>query len=203
MRLNRRQMRTWLFHPIIFYPLVAVLAALVIAISVRPQSWPRAPAPVGGQSAGGALVLAQTSFDAPTSDPDQNLYVTRNFWGQAQALRIAIHPNMSALGAEDRGVQILLTPNAAANLSDHPATIVVNYNPLAVNAATGLAVSLQGAGSTVWSVQPAPPQHGALRFEVPAQTGVNAIGLRAMSSNANQREAYGLEITRISITPHP
>ena len=33
--------------------------------------------------------------------------------------------------------------------------------------------------------------------------GVQALGLRAISTNANQREAYGLEITRISITPHP
>ena len=197
-------MRTWLFHPIVFYPLVAVLAALAIAVSARPQSWPRSPAPVSGQAAGGGLILSQASFDAPTSDPDaQNLFVTRNFWGQAQTLRIAVHPNMNAPGAADHGVQILLAPSAAANLTGHPATIQVTYNPLAVNAATGLAVSLQGAGPIVWVSQNAPPQHGALSFEVPAQAGVTGVGLRAISTNANQREAYGLEITRISITPHP
>lgn len=196
-------MRTWLLHPIVFYPLAAVLAALVIAISIRPQSWPRSPAPVGGQTAGAALVLTQASFDAPTSDPAQNLYVTRNFLGQAQTLRIAIHQNMGAPGPGDHGIQILLGPNAAASLVGRPATVLVTYNPLAVNAATGLAVSFQGAGPTVWVAQDAPPQHGTLRFEVPAQTGVTGVGLRAISSNANQREAYGLEITRISITPHP
>jgi hypothetical protein len=196
-------MRTWLLHPMVFYPLAALLAVLVIALSARPQSWPRAPAPVGGQTTGAALVLAQASFDAPTSDPDQNVFVTRNFLGQAQALRIAVQPNKSAPGATDRGVQLLLTPTAAAALAGHPATILVAYNPLAVNAATGLAVSLQGAGPTVWMTQTAPPQHGVLRFEVPAQAGVAAVGLRAISTNENQREAYGLEITRISITPHP
>jgi len=196
-------MRTWLLHPIVFYPLAVVLAALVIAVSARPQSWPRAPAPVSGQTAGTALVLSQASFDAPTGDPDQNLYVTRNFLGQAQALRLAVQPNKNAPGPNDHGIQILLTPTAAAALAGRPATILVTYNPLAVNAATGLAVSLQGGGPTVWIAQNAPPQHGALRFEVPAQAGVNAVGLRAISTNANQREAYGLEITRISITPHP
>jgi hypothetical protein len=110
---------------------------------------------------------------------------------------------MIAPGAADHGVQILLGPSAAASVAGRPATVLVTYNPLAVNAATGLAVSLQGAGPTVWVTQDAPPQHGTLRFEVPAQTGVTALGLRAISANANQREAYGLEITRISITPHP
>jgi len=196
-------MRTWLLHPIVFYPLAALLAVLVIALSARPQSWPRAPAPVSGQTAGSALVLTQVSFDAPTGDPDQNVYVTRNFLGQAQALRIAVQPNKNTPSAADRGVQILLAPSTAAALAGRPATIVVTYNPLAVNAATGLAVSLEGAGPNVWVAQNAPPQHGALRFEVPAQTGVNAVGLRAISTNENQREAYGLEITRISITPHP
>jgi hypothetical protein len=196
-------MRTWLLHPAVFYPLAALLAALVIALSVRPQSWPRAPALVAGQTAGTALVLTQASFDAPTSDPDQNVYVTRNFLGQAQTLRLAVQPNKNAPSAADHGIQILLAPAAAAGLVGRPATIVVTYNPLAVNAATGLAVSLQGAGPAVWMTQNAPPQHGALRFEVPAQTSVNAVGLRAISTNANQREAYGLEITRISITPHP
>jgi hypothetical protein len=196
-------MRTWLLNPLLFYPLAALLAVLVIALSARPQSWPRAPVPVGGQTAGAALVLTQASFDAPTSDPDQNLYVTRNFFGQAQALRLAVQPNKSTPSAADHGIQILLAPAAAAALAGRPATMVVTYNPLAVNAATGLAVSLQGAGPNVWVTQNAPPQHGALRFEVPAQASIDAVGLRAISTNENQREAYGLEITRISITPHP
>ncbi len=196
-------MRTWFLHPIIFYPLAVLLAVLVIAVSAKPLSWPRPAAPVAGQRAGSAIVLAQAAFAAPAPDPQQNLYVTRNFLGQPRALRIAVLPNQAAPGANDHGVRILLTPQAAAELSGRPATIVVTYNPLAVNAATGLAVSLQGAGPTQWVTLTAPPQHAALRFEVPAQTGVTAIGLRTINGNAQQPEAYGLEIVRVSITPHP
>ncbi len=196
-------MRTWLLNPVVFYPLAAFIAILVIAISARPQSWPRTPAPVAGLQAGAALVLTQASFDAPAGDPDQNLYVTRNYLGQAQTLRIAVLSNKPAPGPADHGVQILLAPQTGAELAGQALTIVVSYNPLPVNAATGLAVSLEGTGPTMWVAQNAPPQHGAISFEVPAQTGINALGLRAISANENQREAYGLEITRISITPHP
>jgi hypothetical protein len=196
-------MRTWLLHPIIFYPLAALIAVLMIAVSIRPLSWPRDPAPVSVQHAGASIVLAAAAFDAPAPDPQQNLYVTRNFLGQAHSLRIAVLPNQAAPGPNDHGVRILLAPEAASALDGHAATVLITYNPLAVNAATGLAVSLQGSGPTQWLTQTAPPQHGILRFEVPAQTGVTAIGLRTLNANGTQAEAYGLEIARISITPHP
>jgi len=196
-------MRTWLLHPIVFYPLAALIAVLAIAVSARPLSWPRDAHAVAGQRAGPAIVLTQGAFTAPAPDPQQNLYVTRNFLGQPRTLRIAVLPNQAAPGPNDHGVRILFSPEAAAALNGRPATVVVNYNPLAVNAATGLAVSLQGAGPTQWATLTAPPQPAALRFEVPAQTGVAAIGLRTINGNAEQPEAYGLEITRISITPHP
>jgi len=196
-------MRSWFLHPIAFYPLVAVLAVLVIATSAKPLSWPREPAAVAGERAGSAIVLTGAAFATPAPDPQQNLYVTRNFLGQPRALRIAVLPNQAAPGLNDRGVRILLEPQAAAALNGQPVTIVVTYNPLAVNAATGLAVSVQGAGPTQWIALTAPPQHAALRFEAPAQTAITAIGLRTINANHDQPEAYGLEITRISVTPHP
>src|SRR5689334_633459 len=143
-------MRTWLLHPVVFYPLVALLAALAIAISARPLAWPRDPVPVAGERAGAAIVLAHDAFASPAPDPQQNLYVTRNFLGQPRALRIAVLPNQAPPGPNDRGVRILLSPQAAQALNNQRATVVVNYNPLAVNAATGLAVSLQGASPTQW-----------------------------------------------------
>lgn len=197
-------MRSWFFHPILFYPLVALIAALAIAVSAKPLSWPREPAPAATQQAGGTLVLAGNAFSAPAPDPQQNLHIMRTFLGEARTLRIAVLPNQGAPGPDDRGVRILLNREDAAFLNSRPATVLVAYDPLAVNAATGLAVSLEGAGPTQWVTQTASPQPATLRFEVPAQTDVNAIGLRTINGNASrQTEAYGLEITRISVTPHP
>lgn len=193
-------MRNWLFHPLIFYPLAALLAVLVIAISVRPQAWPRQPAPVGAVQEQGALVFERAGFNTPDTSPEQNMTVTRDFWGRPQSLRIAVLPNQPPPTPAEQGVRILLTPQTAALIGDHPVTVDVSYNPLPVNAASGLAVSLQGIGPSDWVIHEAPSESGTIRFELPPQMAVNAIGLRAMSDADN--EAYGLEITRIRIIPH-
>jgi hypothetical protein len=194
-------MRHWLFHPLIFYPLAFLFAAFVIAVSLRPQAWPRAPAPVAAERADGALVFAGEGFDAPAVGAEQEMTVVRDFWGRAQSIRIAQKPGQPPPTPAEQGARILLTPEDAALIDDRPVTVEVSYNPLPVNAATGLAVSLQGIGPADWVSQPALPQPATLRFELPAQFAVNGIGLRALSDGADQ--AYGLEITRVRVTPHP
>lgn len=193
-------MRHWLFHPLIFYPLAILLAALVIAVSLRPQAWPRDPAPVAAQMDDGALVYAGAGLDKPDPSPEQNLTVVRDFWGKAQSLRIAVLPDQPPPTPAEQGVRILMTPADAARIDDRPVTIEVSYTPLPVNAASGLAVSLQGIGPADWVARETPPQPGTVRFELPPQFGVSAIGLRAISSMNDQ--VYGLEITRIRVIPH-
>lgn len=187
-------------HPLVFYPLAILLAALVIAISIEPQSWPRQAAPARGQSAGSALVLERDAFNAPAADPNQHIAIVRDYWGRPQSLRIAVVPGAPAPGPQDEGVRLLLSPEAAAMIAGRPVAIDVSYSPLPVNAASGLAVAIEGGGPVSWATLPAPPQSGVLRFALPAQAGATAIGLRAISSGEN--EAFGLEITRILITPH-
>jgi hypothetical protein len=195
-------MRNWIFHPLIFYPLVALLAVLVIAISLRPQSWPRAPAPTAAAAADGpTLVFQGNSFNAPdVVAADQNIYVPRNFLGQPQSLHIAVLPEHTAPTPAERGARILLTARDAQHLEGRSVTVEVSYNPLPVNAASGLAVSLQGQGPVAWVSRPAEAETGVLRFDLPAARGVNAIGLRAIAQGNEQ--AHGLEITRIRVTPH-
>jgi len=194
-------MRNWLFHPLIFYPLAVAFAALVIAISVRPQAWPREPAPVAAQVQDGALVFEGAGFDAPAVGAEQDMAVVRDFWGRAQALRIAQLPNQPPPTPAEQGARLLLTPEQAALINDKPVTVEVTYTPLPVNAASALAVSLQGIGPAEWVSQPAPAEPATLRFDLPAQFAVNAIGLRALSNGTDQ--SYGLEITRVRVTPHP
>lgn len=192
-------MRSWVFHPLIFYPLALILAVLAITVSLKPQAWPREPAPVAAANAEGTLTFSGQAFDSPQGGPGQNMTVSRDYWGKPQALRIAVLPNTGAPAPTDPGVRLLLTPQDAAALNGRPLSVEVSYNALPVNQAHGLALSIQGANPTTWVSQDLPAQNGAIRFDLPAQTNVNAIGLRALNEGAN--EAFGVEITRIRITP--
>lgn len=193
-------MRHWLFHPVLFYPLAIAFAVFVIAVSVKPQSWPRPPTPVAAERAEGALVFAGPGFNAPDDPPEQHMTVTRDFFGHPKTLRIAVLPDQPAPTPNEEGVRRLLTPADAAFIGDKPVTVEVTYIALPVNAASGLSVSLQGIGPAEWVTQQTPPLPGTLRFELPPQIAVNAIGLRAISDSDDY--AYGLEITRIRIIPH-
>lgn len=192
-------MRHWVFHPLAFFPLAAIVAAAVIAVSLRPQAWPREPAPVAGMIAEGALVLEGEGFTSPDSGPEQAITVTRDFWGRAQTLRIAQLPGRPSPTPAELGARIVLTPESAAFLDAKPVVVEVSYNPLPINAASGLAVSLQGVGPAEWVSAPLEPAAGVVRFELPAHVATNAIGLRALSEGTDQ--AYGVEILRIRATP--
>jgi hypothetical protein len=192
-------MRSWVFHPLIFYPLALILAVLAVTVSLKPQAWPREPAPVAAANAEGTLTFSGQAFDSPEDGPGQHLTVSRDYWGNPQALRIAVLPETPAPTPADRGVRLLLTPQDAAALEGKPLSVEVSFNALPVNAAHGLAVSVQGANPTTWVSEDLPSLNGAVRFDLPAQSNVNAIGLRALNTGA--REAFGLEITRIRITP--
>lgn len=192
-------MRNWLFHPLVFYPLCALIAALVIVLSIQPQKWPRPPAPVAGEIVAGALVLEGAAFNSPDDSPEQYLTVVRDFWGRPQALRIAVLPSQPPPTPAEPGIRIELTPASAAVIGEHPVTVEVQYNPLPINPASALAVSLQGIAPGDWVIQQVPPQPGTVRFELPGSFAVNAIGLRAISNGADQ--AYGVEILRIRVIP--
>jgi hypothetical protein len=192
-------MRHWLFHPLVFYPLVAVIAVLVVAISLSPQSWPRDPAEVRAVRDGEWFVYQAGGFNSPAVGPGQELTVMRDFLGRPQALRIAERGRQATPNSSEHGTRILLSPDDSAAISDRPITIEISYYPLTVNAATGLAVSLRGDGASEWVSQTAPSQPTTLRFRLPPTANVNAIGLMTLSNSDDQ--AYGLEITRIRLTP--
>jgi hypothetical protein len=193
-------MRSWLFHPLIFYPLAIVLAAAAILVSLRPQFWPRDPAPVAAQVVENALVYAGDAFSTPAPTANHALTVVRDFWGNAQSLRIGVQIEQGQPSPTEQGVRILIEPADAARINGRPATVEVSYTPLPINTSQGFAVSLQGAGPTTWAAQSIQPQTSTIRFELPAQNDVNAIGLRAINDGADR--AFGLEITRIRIIPH-
>ncbi len=189
----------FIMQPLIFYPLAIVVAAGIILFGLEPQRLPRDPRPVAGEVQGQALVLGPAAFDAPSPSPDQHLTVMRDFWGRPLTLRIAVLPDQPEPTPAERGVRILLSPEAAARVTDTPVTVEVSYNPLNINTATGLAVSLQGIAPADWVIQEIAAQPGVVSFTLPAQKAVDAIGFRAISSNNDQ--AYGVEITNVRVLP--
>lgn len=191
-------MRHWLLHPLIFYPLAAALALLFIAISLQPQSWPRSARAVTGVVSEGALVLEGEALGTPEGAPGQRIFVDRDFFGRAQALRIAGEPP-SATGAEQRGVRILFRPEFSQLLPAGPVTVEIAYNPLPVNPVNAIAVSLQDAGPVAWTSATVSPLPGIVRVSLPNAHRATALGLLAVTGAADQ--AYGLEITRIRILP--
>lgn len=193
------RMRLWLFHPLVFYPLVLALAVLVIGLSLKPQLLPRPAAAVAGEIDGPALLLERAAFDAPVDPPEQYVTVVRNLWGQPQSLRIAVLPNHQDPTETERGVEIRLKPEAAALVSNRRLQVEVNYQPLPVNAAPALAVSAVGSGPVHWRQQLIPPLSGVVNFNLPPTPDVQSIGLRAVHVDPNL--AYGVEIVSVRITP--
>lgn len=189
-------MRLWLFHPLVFYPIVLLLAAGMIAFSAMPQLWPRPAAPVAAQVENGVIVLEGGAFNSPEDPPQQDITVTRTLLGEAQALRIAVLPEQGDPTPQETGVRLLLEPETAALLSGRGIRLEVQYQPLAVNAASALAVSLQGAGEIRWVSLPIPPLSNSVTFTLPVTQDVTAIGLRAISGNPPP-VSYGVEITSI------
>ena len=194
-------MRNWLFHPLIFYPLALAFAVFVIVVSIKPQAWPRTPAPVTAEVQNGSLLFRGAAFDSPAVGPEQDFMVVRDFWGRAQTLRIAEKPGNPPPGPDQRGARLLIDPEQGAMIEGRPVRVDVSYNTIPINMASALAVSLQGAGPAQWVSQALPEHAATVRFELPAQTAVSGIALRALSTNDDQ--AYGLEITRVRVTPQP
>lgn len=193
-------MRHWLFHPLIFYPLAILLAAAAIVVSLRPQSWPRAPAPVAAAQDGEWSVYEREGFNSPDQGVEE-MTVVRDYMGRALRLRVAQTPAQPAPQPTDQGARILLSPQDAAAFSGRPLVVEISYNPLPINAANQLAVSLRSSdnGPSPWVTLDAPPEATTLRFILPARSTVNAIGVRPVTTATDQ--AYGLEITRIRVQP--
>jgi hypothetical protein len=192
-------MRFWLFHPAAFYPIVLVLAVLVVGLSLKPQMIPRHPAAVAGERDGPTILLQREAFNAPTDPPQEHVTVVRNFWGQPQSLRIAALPGVGPPTNRERGVEILLTPATARMLSNRHLLVEVTYQPLAVNAAPMLAVAAINANPVRWMRRTIPPLSGIVQYELPPTPDMQSIGLRPIHSDGTM--AFGVEIISVRVWP--
>ncbi|MGE3141718.1 MAG: hypothetical protein AB7L65_00210 [Hyphomonadaceae bacterium] len=193
-------MRHWLAHPLVFYPLLAVIAAAFVFLSARPDLGAQpAAAAEAGRVENGAIVLEGAALAHPEVSADQVIYVVRDGLGRPLALRLAVLPNQPPPGPAETEARFALTPETAQRIANRPVIVDVTVAPLPVTTAAGLAVSLQGAGPTQWATAPASPEPQTLRYRLPAVAAPEAVGLRAISAYADYN--YGFQIMRIRIAP--
>jgi len=191
-------MRLWFFHPLILYPGLALISALLIFVSLRPDFAPRAPHPVAGRDVGGVIVLDRDALAAPEGSPANTLYVVRDGLGRPSALRVATKPGQPPLSPVDSGVRLLLNADTTAKIGQGGAIVDVSLRPVPLTVAQGLAVSLQGAGPADWVSQPVSPETQVLRFQLKgAPGGASAIGFYPFSED--QTYNYGVEIVQVRI----
>lgn len=192
-------MRHWLFHPIIFYALLAAFAAGVFVLSLRPDLGP-VPAPHAvGQVENGAVLLQRDALAHPELAPGQVAHITRDGLGRPLALRFAVLPNQPEPSPTDPGLRILLKPDVAARIANRPTQLEISIRPVEISTAAVLAISLQGSGPVVWQSKELTPGAQTVRFTLPATGSPTAVGLRAISRNNDYN--YGFEIVRIRILP--
>jgi hypothetical protein len=191
-------MRSPLFHPLLFYPLLAGLAALAALISLRP-AWPSQALPAQaavreGQAYDfGARELAAVS---PGAGHDQ--YVPRDAQGLAQSLRLA--RRMDSVGQDPPGALLIFTPSDAAAFTGASVAVDIVYRPLRINSAEGLSVRF--AGSTEWVSAPLEPREGRAGFVLAAPPSA-PTGLEVRVDSTRNDYAYGVEILAIRLLPTP
>ena len=176
--------------------LVLLLAGAAFVV-LAPRFLDYHAAPVAGAIEGEALVLEGQALSTPDPSPEQTYRFADN------ALELTVLANQPAPTPAERGVRILLTPERVAHINDRAVVVEIHYRAPATGAASSLATSLQGIGPSEWSVQPISASEGVARYELPAQSAVDGIGLRALSETPDQTGAVSVTRIRISAAPQP
>ena len=149
--------------------------------------------PVAGVLDGPTLVLRDRDLERVDSAPEQT-HLARE--GQ---LRLSVLPDQPPPTPAERGVRVIVSADRAATLNDHPVVVEIRYGLSRSNPASGLAVSLQGIGPAHWVSEPLTADAATVRFELPEQSSIYAIGLRALSDKPGR--AGVVTINEIRITP--
>ncbi len=195
-------LRTWLFHPVLFYPALVAAAALLVFLSLRPDLGPLpAPAPMGAVE-GQEVVLAPGDLIHPIVAPPQIAHASRDALGRPVGLRIAVTPGAAPPNPSERGVRLQLRPEAGALLAGRRVRAEVDVRPVEITTAAELALSLQDeAGDVRWVRQPLAPAQETLTFILPPTAAPTALGVRVISIYRDYN--YGVEIASIRLAPAP
>lgn len=189
---------------IMFYIVVALVAAVMIWISLGPgASAPPVTRQGGQQMADHVLFDARALAHADRRGPEHVSYIAHEETGGAfLGLRLAVKADMGPPTPAETGVRLMLDPGVAQTIAERGARVEVDINPIGVTTAKGLALSLQYVGAVEWVSQDLQPIAQTVTYDLPPSFvgGLpEAIGFRAISENNDY--AYGWEIRALRLRP--
>ena len=185
-----------------FYPVIAVAALSLIALSFGLDAFDVRVTPQHAQRQGAALSYGPHELARGVKlDADHVSYVVRDFGVNAHAMRIAVKPNRPAPTAQDTGVRLLLDSAETAALAGKPVRVEVAFVRLPRTAAGGIAISLQNGGPVTWVSKALPLENGVLAIDLTAPAGAapTALGVRMLSDRVDFNS--GAEIRKITLKP--
>jgi hypothetical protein len=188
-----------LFRWYLFYPLAAIIAALIVLVSLGPAILPTDPRPVSGRVTGAMLVLSGDDLAHPAPSPETVHYVDRDAAWRTKALRVAVLPRHGPVKPQEAGVQILLSPQAIAGIGPGPFRIEVLIKSVPVTTAQQLAIGL-GRGSTIeWQTKPITVGDELIAYDFAQTPGepISAIAIRPVTALDDYN--YGIEVRGIRI----
>jgi hypothetical protein len=187
--------RSW-----VLYPLLALVCAGLIWLSLGPNPDTRTIAAQAGTDIDGAVAFGAEALSGITADEAQPLRLVRGLTGRPAALRLAVVTGAPAPTAETLGARLSLTPDRSLALSDKPLLLELDAEPFATLGVEAVAISLQdGASPVQWITAPIAPGRGVTRFTLPATPNLQAIGVRPVTAQSDGPR--GVTIYSLKVSP--
>lgn len=185
-----------MFRAWIFYPLVALVAAALIAISFGPAPFRAPPAPQAGVRQEGALVFTADALAHAFPGVGATSVAYRG-WSPT-GFRVAAPAGAATPGPD--AARLKLTPDAAQSLVGKPLIVEILVRPVPLTTAPELAVGLESGGAITWARSPIAPEPGLVRLTFPAIAGpIDAIALTPLVPAPDR--PLSVEIGEIRIRP--
>lgn len=185
-----------------FYPVLLAIAAALILASLGFEAFARNGAPQRAERDGPAYVYGASALAGGVATSEGHLrHVMRDLGVSARAVRVGVRPGRGAPTPSSVGATLLFAPGDAAALAGKPVHVEVSVRRLGVTTANAIAVSLQNGSPATWATAAIPADAGVVAFNLPAMAGAAPKGLGIWLISDKIDYNYGVEISRIAVTP--
>lgn len=185
---------------VIFFPLAALAAAALVALSLGPNQPLSQPSAQAGRMAAQGLVFDAEALTTLDPGPTIAVFADRTVSGRALGLRLAASKADGDVRPDEPGARLLLAPETAALLATGKVRVTLNVRPLATGAAPELAVRLEtAAGPGDWVRVAIPLEPAPLVLEFAPRAAPTALALRPL--NPALDTPAGFEVHEIRLEP--